>query len=49
MPSAPAEHAPAVAEVLRGAAADAGRLLFGAIPVEFALTVSVVTRYSDAD
>jgi DNA polymerase-1 len=44
----PAEHAPAVAEALRGAAADAGRLLFGAIPVEFALTVSVVTRYSDA-
>lgn len=45
----PAEHAPAVAEALRGAAADAGRLLFGGIPVEFALTVSVVTRYSDAD
>lgn len=44
----PVEHAPAVAEALRASAADAGRLLFGAIPVEFALTVSVVERYGDA-
>jgi DNA polymerase-1 len=44
----PVEHAPAVAEALRGAAADAGRLMFGSIPVEFALSVSVVDTYSDA-
>ena len=44
----PIEHAPAVAEALRAAAAEAGRLLFGTIPVEFALTVSTVDRYGDA-
>jgi DNA polymerase-1 len=45
---APVERAPEVAESLRAAAADAGRLLFGNAPVEFALSVSVVDRYSDA-
>ena len=44
----PVESAPQVAEALRAAAADAGRLLFGAIPVEFALSVSIVDRYADA-
>ena len=44
----PVEHAGAVADALRGAAADAGRLLFGRIPVEFALTVAVVDTYGDA-
>lgn len=44
----PVGHAPAVAEALRAAAADAGRLLFGTIPVEFALSVAVVERYGDA-
>ncbi|MGE3194706.1 MAG: bifunctional 3'-5' exonuclease/DNA polymerase [Microbacteriaceae bacterium] len=44
----PAALAPAVAEALRASAGEAGRLLFGNIPVEFALTVSVVERYGDA-
>jgi len=44
----PAELAPQVAEALRAAASDAGRLLFGAAPVEFALTVSIVRNYADA-
>ena len=44
----PVALAPQVAEALRGAAADAGRLLFGGAPVEFALSVSVVNRYADA-
>ena len=45
----PVGLAPVVAEALRAAAADAGRLLFGSAPVEFALSVSVVDRYSDAE
>jgi DNA polymerase-1 len=44
----PVADAPAVAEALRASAADAGRLLFGTAPVEFALSVSVVDRYADA-
>jgi DNA polymerase-1 len=44
----PVDSAPQVAEALRAAAADAGRLMFGGIPVEFALSVSIVDRYSDA-
>jgi DNA polymerase-1 len=44
----PVAFAPQVAEALRGAAGDAGRLLFGGAPVEFALSVSVVDRYADA-
>jgi DNA polymerase-1 len=44
----PAALAPVVAEELRSAAADAGRMLFGTAPVEFALSVSIVDRYSDA-
>ena len=37
-----------VAVALRESAAEAGRLLFGAAPVEFALSVAIVDRYSDA-
>lgn len=37
-----------VAALMREAAADAGRLLFGGVPVEFALSVAIVERYSDA-
>lgn len=44
----PAPRAEEVAAAMRHAAADAGRLLFGGVPVEFALTVSIVDRYSDA-
>ena len=44
----PAERADEVAVALREAAAEAGRLLFGGAPVEFALSVAIVDRYSDA-
>lgn len=44
----PAGFADAVVEAMRESAAEAGRLLFGGAPVEFALSVSVVDRYSDA-
>lgn len=45
---APVALADEVARVMRESAADAGRLLFGGAPVEFALSVAVVDRYSDA-
>lgn len=44
----PVAVAEQVATAMREAAVDAGRLLFGAAPVEFALSVATVTRYSDA-
>jgi DNA polymerase-1 len=44
----PAEHAAAVAEVIRDAAAEAGRLLFGATPVSFPLQIAVVDDYGSA-
>lgn len=44
----PVELADQVATALRDAARDAGRLMFGAAPVEFAVTVSTAARYSDA-
>lgn len=44
----PADRAAAVADAMRESAAEAGRLLFGAAPVDFALTVGIVDRYSDA-
>lgn len=44
----PAALADEVADAMREAAAEAGRLLFGGAPVEFALSVSIVDRYSDA-
>ena len=37
-----------VAEAVRAAAADAGRLLFGALPVTFPLTVATVDHYAQA-
>lgn len=45
----PADVAEEVAGAVRDAAAEAGRLLFGASPVDFALDVSVVDSYADAD
>ena len=44
----PAEHAEAVAGALRESAAEAGRLLFGAAPVEFALSVAIADSYAEA-
>jgi DNA polymerase-1 len=37
-----------VADAMRESAAEAGRLLFGTVPVEFALSVAIVDQYSDA-
>ena len=44
----PAEHADAVAQALVDSAAEAGRLLFGAAPVEFAVSVAIAHSYADA-
>jgi DNA polymerase-1 len=44
----PVALAEEVASALRESAAEAGRLLFGAAPVEFALTVAVVDSYDKA-
>ena len=44
----PASFADEVADAMRESAAEAGRLLFGTVPVEFALSVAIVDRYSDA-
>jgi DNA polymerase-1 len=44
----PAGQAEAVAETIRAAAAEAGTLLFGAIPVEFPLTIAIVDDYGKA-
>ncbi|MHA6694558.1 bifunctional 3'-5' exonuclease/DNA polymerase [Homoserinimonas sp. A520] len=44
----PADQADAVAEAVRASAAEAGRLLFGSLPVEFPLTVAVVDNYGQA-
>ncbi|MDI3329581.1 MAG: bifunctional 3'-5' exonuclease/DNA polymerase [Micrococcus sp.] len=44
----PAEEAPAVGQIVTEAAAAAGRLLFGAAPVEFPLTVAAVESYAEA-
>jgi DNA polymerase-1 len=44
----PADQADAVAEQVREAAADAGRLLFGPLPVDFPLTVAIVDDYGQA-
>lgn len=45
---APAEHAEWVAQQIREAAVDAGRLLFQDFPVTFPLSVGVVGAYSEA-
>jgi DNA polymerase-1 len=43
------EHlAERVADEVRAAATDAGRLLFGALPVDFPLTVAIVDNYGEA-
>ncbi|HEU0205812.1 MAG TPA: bifunctional 3'-5' exonuclease/DNA polymerase [Pseudolysinimonas sp.] len=44
----PAGLADEVAAALRESAAEAGRLMFGSAPVEFALTVAVVDSYDQA-
>lgn len=44
----PAEQAEAVQGAMRQAAADAGRLLFGRLPLEFPLTVAIVDDYGQA-
>jgi DNA polymerase-1 len=44
----PAGLADEVAVAMRESAAEAGRLLFGGVPVEFAVSVAIVDRYSDA-
>jgi len=44
----PAADADEVAQAVRDAADEAGRLLFGTAPVEFALDLSVVESYADA-
>ena len=48
MVHAPAHLADQVAEEIRAAAVDAGRLLFGAMPVDFPVTVAIVDSYADA-
>ena len=48
MVEAPVELAESVAGAVRSSARRAGQLLFGSFPVEFALDVSCVARYSDA-
>ncbi|TFV77418.1 bifunctional 3'-5' exonuclease/DNA polymerase [Blastococcus sp. CT_GayMR19] len=45
----PEELAGAVVEEVRRAAAAAGRLLFGAFPIDFPLDVAVVRSWADAD
>jgi DNA polymerase-1 len=45
---APAELADDAAQAVRESAAAAGRLLFGAFPIEFPLTVAVVDSYDRA-
>lgn len=45
---APAERAADVADAIRAAAADAGRLLFGRFPIEFPVQTAVVGDWSQA-
>jgi DNA polymerase-1 len=44
----PIEHVDAVVAAVRKSAADAGRLIFGQIPVEFPVTAVAVDCYADA-
>lgn len=44
----PEDLADAVADAMRAAAAEAGRILFGQAPVEFPVTVAIVDSYADA-
>jgi DNA polymerase-1 len=45
----PAHLADAVVAAVHEAAAEAGRLLFGAFPVDFPLDVAVVESWADAE
>ena len=45
---APEEHADAVAEAVREAAAEAGRLLFGGFPIDFPVQAAIVQDWSQA-
>ncbi|MFE5794659.1 bifunctional 3'-5' exonuclease/DNA polymerase [Streptomyces sp. NPDC056503] len=44
----PREEAPAVAEAIRAAGDEAGRIAFGTTPVRFPFTTATVERYADA-
>jgi DNA polymerase-1 len=44
----PAHLADAVSEQVRAAAAEAGELLFGSLPVTFPVTIAVVDDYGQA-
>jgi DNA polymerase-1 len=44
----PEELAPAVVVAISGAAAEAGRLVFGDTPVRFPVSTAVVSCYADA-
>lgn len=44
----PADRAEEVAEAVRASAEQAGRLLFGAFPVEFPVTAAIVDSYAEA-
>ncbi|CAN5371325.1 bifunctional 3'-5' exonuclease/DNA polymerase [soil metagenome] len=44
----PAPQAEEVAAIVRGAAAEAGRLLFGSIPAQFPVTLAIVDDYGEA-
>ena len=48
MVHAPAHLADAVAQEVAAAAEDAGRLIFGALPVRFPVTTAIVDSYADA-
>jgi DNA polymerase-1 len=48
MVHSPADVADEVAAAVRESAAEAGRLLFGDSPVDFALQVAVVESYAEA-
>ena len=48
MVHSPADEADAVAVAVREAALEAGHLLFGSTPVDFALNVAVVDSYDQA-
>lgn len=48
MVHSPAAKAGEVAEVIRTAAEQAGELLFGTFPVEFALSIAIVDNYAEA-
>jgi DNA polymerase-1 len=48
MVHAPAAVADEVARAVRESAAEAGRLLFGGFPIDFALEVAIADNYAEA-